>query len=285
MKYYILSTVTRILLGKLRKYHSKDPQVLVFSRDFIGEEIYAYGRYEKHEIKTIIESFDFDSSNHIALDIGANIGNHTLLFAEHFMDVYCFEPNPLVFDVLRLNTRSKENIHLHNFGLSDHNIKTFLNVPDGNIGGGSVSTEKTNECSEEVTLKIYDDHFNFEISFVKIDVEGHELNSLNGMKESLKKYKPLISFELINSINSDNEIISFLNGLGYTDFYIPYVSKFFLFRNSNSSILNFFNGLLIKRKYKLKKVSNFNKPFYNLIICEHPNSNFKINGLKNSANL
>lgn len=279
MKYYLFSTLTRFLLGKLRKYHKDDEQMLVFSRDFIGEEIFAYGSYEKTEIKTIIGSFKFDSTKFNALDIGANIGNHSLVFSKHFKNVYCFEPNNIVYHVLKLNTLNKKNIKLHNIGLSDQNTKSFLSVPQGNIGGGEVLSKKDKD-NVEISLKRFDENFNVDFSFVKIDIEGHELSALNGMKDSLIKYKPLISFELINSSDHKNDLIRFLRNLGYNNFYIPYEPKLFFLKNSRSFLSKLLSGLFLKNKCQLKKLENFERPFYNIVVCEHQSSNFRIN--KNS---
>lgn len=275
VKYYLLSNITRILLGKLRKYHKLEEQLLVFSNDFIGEEIFSYGVYEKNEISIIITSLDFDLSKNNALDIGANIGNHAVQFSNYFKDIYCFEPNKTVFDVLKINTRNRTNTHLYNFGLSDQNTISYLNIPDYNFGGASVTASKAKNTIE-IELKICDDIFDKEFALVKIDIEGHEPQALRGMRKLIAKNKPIICFELINTLDSGQDIIKELKELGYKNFYIPYEPRFFMRRKSNSYTMTFLYRLFFKQKRKLVEVTNFNKRFYNLILCEQKDSMHRI---------
>ena len=47
----------------------------------------------------------------IALDVGANIGNHTVRFsAPKFEKVYCYEPNKVAFYLLSINTKPLSNV-------------------------------------------------------------------------------------------------------------------------------------------------------------------------------
>jgi FkbM family methyltransferase len=275
VKYYLLSTVTRIFLGKLRKYHRQDEQLLVFSKDFIGEEIFAYGVYEKNEINTIIASLDFDISKMNALDIGANIGNHAIQFSNYFKNVYCFEPNKTIFEVLKINSRNRTNTHLYNFGLSDQNTISYLDIPDHNFGGASVTSSETDN-TVEIELKVCDDFFEEEFALVKIDVEGHETNVLQGMTKLITKNKPIICFELINTEEKNYGLIEKLKELGYLNYYIPYEPGLFSKRNSASFFTTFVNGMFFKKKHKLMEVREFNRKFYNLILCEHRDSCHKI---------
>ena len=275
MKYYILSSITRILLGKLRVYHKKEEQLLVYSRDFIGEEIYSFGVYEKDEIKTIIESLDFDLSKSNALDIGANIGNHAIQFSKYFNNVYCFEPNKTVFEVLKINTKRRENIQLFNIGLSNENKVSYLFVPENNYGGAKISSTKANN-DMKIELKRFDDFFKKDFSFIKIDVEGHESEVFQGMKHSINKNKPIIGFELINRKENDLDLIKLLNDLGYHKFYAPYQPNFFFNKNLKSYFFTFLYGLFVKKQNRLVKIKIFDKKFYNLILCEHDESMYKI---------
>ena len=274
VKYYLLSTFTRIFLGKLRKYHKDEPQLLVFSKDFIGEEVYAYGAYEKNEIKAILSSLDFDCSTVTALDIGANIGNHAIQFSYHFKKVICFEPNGLTFEVLKINTRHTDNVELNNVGLSNKQKSAFLSVPDQNVGGASITSEK-NKGDTAIELRIGDENISEEFGLIKIDIEGHEKEALEGLQRSIAQYKPVICFELINTEENAKALIGSLKGMGYEHFYIPRERGLFGNR-SKSFFFTFLNGLFFKKSQKLVEIKRFDRKFYNLIICEHPDSNYRI---------
>ncbi|MFC7357410.1 FkbM family methyltransferase [Jejudonia soesokkakensis] len=278
MKYYFLSTVTRILLGKLRKYHKGEPQLLVFSRDFIGEEVFAYGVYEKHDIATIINSLDFDTRKHVILDIGANIGNHTLQFSKHFKKVFSFEPNPLVFEVLKLNTRNLSNVILHPFGLSNTSQILNLQVPEDNIGGGGITT-KEDDSTQKIKVKRGDDVIFEDFSIMKIDIEGHELEAIIGFENAIKKQKPIICFEFINNSNKALKLIEKLKNLGYSNFYMTNQPKLLGF-SVNSFTFQLLAQLFSRKTNELIPLKKIDKKFYNLIIAENPSSANRINKKK-----
>jgi FkbM family methyltransferase len=281
MKYFLyhyLSKITLYLLGKLRKYHIDDDQLLVFSHDFIGEIVFCYGTYEKDQILSIMNSLNFDKSSANCLDIGANIGNHSIKFSNYFKSVHCFEPNPEVYEVLRLNTKKKENIKTYNFGLSNKNENLYLSFNKQNHGAGNiVSSLANNKKGFEIELKVLDDFFTEKVAFIKIDIEGHEISAIEGMIGLLREQKPVISFEYIKSLNGD-EIIKKLKELGYDKFYIPFENNF-LKRNLPHSLLfiGFLFGGFFKPKYRLIELNEPNKNFYNLIVAENSNSNYGVN--------
>ncbi len=275
MKYHIYSTIARYLLGQLRKYHKDAPKLLVYSKDFIGEEVYSYGVYEKHDIKTILLALDFDPKRHNMLDIGANIGNHTVQFSNHFGHVFSFEPNPVLFEVLKLNTLGRNNVTNHNFGISDEESTAYLVIPEFNAGGGHIAADPEDK-SHPITLKALDTGFKEDFALIKIDVEGHEANALRGMKQLILKNKPIICFELINREDEGKELIDTIRDMGYERFYIPKEPGISSKSGKPRFSKQFLYGLFFKRKYVLEQINTFNRPFYNLVICCHPESTHQI---------
>lgn len=75
------------------------------------------GRYENTEL-TLLEQFIKkklpNSHKNTALDIGANIGNHSVFLSKFFNHVYSFEPNPITYDVLLLNAKYAAPKKYHN---------------------------------------------------------------------------------------------------------------------------------------------------------------------------
>ncbi|MEZ4818186.1 MAG: FkbM family methyltransferase [Flavobacteriaceae bacterium] len=275
MIYYLLSNITRFFLAKLRKYHTGYPKILVYTKDFIGEEIYAFGLYEKGNINIMLNCLDFPTEEHSILDVGANIGNHTLQFSKHFKEVYAFEPNLLAFDVLKLNTVGIQNIKLFNYGLSNKNGEAFLKIPEYNIGGATVVNERDSE-KNKILLKKGDDVINFPFAVMKMDIEGHELKAIEGLAETLIKHKPILFLEFLNKTGTgDMIIINLLKNLGYTNFYEPY-KKTLLGSRNNGYFFEFINGLFFVQNNSLKKIEAFKKENYTLLVCENPTSEFKV---------
>jgi len=93
--------------------------------------------------------------------------------------------------------------------------------------GGEGFREDQNE-GHEVIFERFDDLYNFEnsIGFIKINVEGNELDVLKSMKKNLENNSPIISLEFdMKNFNNKNEIINFLKELGYKNFYFYKTNK------------------------------------------------------------
>ncbi|MEZ4779881.1 MAG: FkbM family methyltransferase [Flavobacteriaceae bacterium] len=274
MKYYILSRLTRVLLGKLRKYHQGDNQLLIFSQDYIGEEVVSFGAYEKYEIEIIKKALPFDFSNHTALDIGANIGTHALPLSRIFKKVICFEPHPFLFEVLKINTRGKGAFEYHKVGLYSENRTASLVVPKNNLGGGTLSFEGKGDYTVE--LKKGDNIIKEPFAFAKIDVEGQEAQVVSGMEELIAKYKPIICFEFIHKDPESLSIFKVLEKLGYQNFYIPHSKSLLPSAKRNRFFIDFLDGLIFKKTFQLKTLRSFTKNYYPLIFCDREDSAFRI---------
>lgn len=159
----------------------------------------------------------------IIIDAGANIGNHTAYFALAFPSaiVLSFEVNPTAFRYLEKNisTNCLKNAVTINLGLSSKAGDCGIVSPSGNPLGGAmvdISAEKT--IASVVRL---DDYLSANkkpvggrVDLIKIDVEGHELQCLQGARRSIEDDRPLIYLEC-KEVGEYREISDFLAGLGY----------------------------------------------------------------------
>ncbi len=287
---YLLKKRSIRVFGKLHSKHvKKHPNVAIFAYDAIGLLIQFYGIYEKNLLnglsQTVFNKIDLDNS--ICLDIGANIGNHSLYFSEYFKSVYSFEPHPDTFTLLEFNARKKSNINCFNFGGSNIDKEDIISVRKNtiNMGTASVNHTDTNNNFDKFNIKLkkIDNFIDSSVSFVKIDVEGHELKALQGLQNSLEKYSPIVSFEQHNSDfynDSDTQVltsssIDYLKQQGYRYFFEIEQSKDWkwsakadnkiitrIIHLSESVIL----GVPTEAVYKLKLIQKFNKRTYDLII-------------------
>jgi FkbM family methyltransferase len=114
-----------------------------------------------------------------ALDLGANIGNHSLFFADHFKQVQAFEPNERTFKVLTLNAELVGNVTCHQVGLSDMAGTAHFRVNPANIGSSRVVASAAPGTSE-VRLTTLDAFTRglADIKLIKVDVEGHDYAAL-----------------------------------------------------------------------------------------------------------
>lgn len=206
----------------------KLPQVACFAFDVISSSIMVDGRFEAEELDAL-QRLVFPKLDHrrVCLDIGANIGNHSLFFADHFDRVLAFEPHPRTFRLLELNAELVDNVETHNIGLSDSAGTVSAAPIAGNIGMASIgrnADESAHSVEFDVlrldALQLGEKHQS--IDFLKIDVEGHELPALMGASVTLQKHKPVVAMEVLKDDihNGTSEAIEFLTSLGYAHRYV-----------------------------------------------------------------
>ena len=141
-----------------------------------------------------------------AVDVGAQIGNHTLFFAVACeLDVSAFEPNPdnhqRLVDNLRLNRL--DTVDVHHVALSDRPGRATP-APKGKLTVGSGPVEVA-------TLDSY--HLD-DVTVVKVDVEGMEGKVLAGAADTLTRCRPVVYCEAWSSSDHDG-IARVLEPLGY----------------------------------------------------------------------
>lgn len=152
-------------------------------RDFFECDILDYLK-DYHEVQETI------------VDAGANIGNHSLYFANFlkYESMICFEPIPENFRLLELNLTQYPDIKLYQLALSD-NWGTLRASPDGNNMGASRIREDGTIDVSTITL----DSLNIQhLTLLKIDVEYHEPQLLVGAKNTIYRCHPLILIEDTN---------------------------------------------------------------------------------------
>lgn len=188
-----------------RKTHtlktSLNHQITVFTEDHISQHIQKYGLYEKERLLLLNALLD-KLTDPVVLDIGANIGNHSLAFSTKAKQVHAFEPIPEVFSLMEKNIAQNniQNIVVHNIALSDtEDEATIYMVKEGNVGMSSFD-KRGDEVEPVQVFKQIGDIFVEnnginKIDFIKIDVEAHEYYVIKGLMNSIRKHKPIITLE------------------------------------------------------------------------------------------
>jgi hypothetical protein len=104
-------------------------RITVFQNDHVGDKIATKGLYEKENLELLLHLMQHLQSP-VVLDVGANIGNHTLAFATKAAHVYAFEPIPIIFALLKQNVKQNNlsNVTLQQLALSDQNDTAIINM-------------------------------------------------------------------------------------------------------------------------------------------------------------
>jgi len=137
------------------------------------------------------------------VDVGANIGLLSMEFARLVGSnghVYSFEPEPKLFNILEQNCRNNgfQNISCFNMAVGEKSGKSLLFRPALHLGDSRMfGEEKSQREKIAVNMSRLDEVLNHQhIDFVKIDVQGYEMQVLKGMERLIEHSSRLsIMFE------------------------------------------------------------------------------------------
>lgn len=138
------------------------------------------------------------------VDVGANVGQHSLFMSKRVDRVIAFEPNNDVAARLEMNAQRNDvrNILLLHYALGDVDGEGQLGSGfDDNSGARSLTWTLDPAKDIRVEVRRGDavmDNLGVErIDILKLDVEGYEKKVLEGLAETLRRDRPVILFELV----------------------------------------------------------------------------------------
>ena len=257
MIYLILKKLYRFKLFKrvvpsLLRYFGGKTKIKIFNFNFyiylqnsIEREIFLNNSYDYDRflfLEKYINKFRFD----YFFDIGSYTGYYSLYFAKNssISNIIAFEPNSLNFNKLIKNIKLNNlNIITHNFACSDVEGDAIIWFTNSNkLGGSSILNKNDIEIDKyeknklkflniktNTLDKIYG-HLNNKQILIKIDVERHEINVLDGgfkffnnnnillqienekeLKDKVFEKLSKFNFQYINSIDDDHYFSNFIN--------------------------------------------------------------------------
>jgi len=144
-------------------------------------------------------------SDPVFLDVGANVGQHSLFMSKYCRQVHSFEPYEKVRNSLleKITLNNIDNIAVHGVGLGERDEYLDYYAPIGaNLATGSflpAHASNNNRLLGELKLVKGDDFLTSlhldRVDLIKIDAEGFEKFVLTGLKETLSTYRPWIFME------------------------------------------------------------------------------------------
>lgn len=189
----------------------------------IGFMLLARGTFEPDEIGICSKLLADDST---VIDIGANIGWHSVHFASRCRDglVVAIEPSVDTFKMLSKNMGGIHNVVALNVAVaSDNRLATFYLASD-DAYSGLKDTKRKSIVGTQRVLCYTTDHLlsdilrSKRIDLVKIDVEGLEEEVLSGMRSIMQTHAPVIFCEIYGGTNSNADplrTIRYCESLGY----------------------------------------------------------------------
>ena len=204
------------------RYRKKFNEVIVFrgANFIIGKDVTLFpsvflGSYESCELDILL-NHDFPDDL-VFWDIGANVGLYSVLLASKYPNsrVVAFEPNMKVHSLLKknLSLNKLSNIVIEEVALSKLIGKGKLLTQESRLGAGKLDLNPDKFESDmnltvttgKAFLKL---HPELIPNLVKIDVEGHEPEVIQGMLEVIQEHKPTLTIELfLNLWTGDRHLL------------------------------------------------------------------------------
>lgn len=219
---------------QLVKGYIKNKLVIYSLKDdnYIGNVITTTGNYEAYETSIILENI---KKGDIVVDVGANIGFHTLLFADKVGPegkVYTFEPDPISYKILLQNIQANhfKNIIAKPLAISNKKIKLDLYKSKNNYGDNRVYASDIPSAKLKVQADSLDNLLKMffygaqRVTLLKIDTQGFEPFVIEGAKKLIKKHKPILFFEYwpygyLQSKSDGTAMLNYLKKI-YNDLYL-----------------------------------------------------------------
>jgi len=174
--------------------------------------------------KNVLELYKkYLNKSSVVLDIGANLGTHTIPLSLLSRKVYSFEPQKKIYELLSKTIKDNEitNIELFNNIVSDGKYESlqFLNTDCGRASVAVYRPRLNGYVTNEKCITI--DSLNLQrCDLIKIDVEGGEWDVLNGAHLTITKYMPIIILETWKTKKNMIKLVNFTQKYGYTFNYL-----------------------------------------------------------------
>lgn len=205
-------------------------QYWIYTDDvFYQQRIANAGPYQK---KNLIRLRDLKPNARTVIDVGANIGMNTIEYATWAKTVHSFEPTPQTYSMLTrtvalaqaqgnsakgwypegagfADSTVRANIHMYDVALSSalgtskiiikkdnagHNYLDNLHLPTRT---GQIRTRPTEPPTVDVQLRTLDSYGFEDVDIIKVDVEGHEFDVVQGAEQTILKYHPVVQLEMV----------------------------------------------------------------------------------------
>jgi FkbM family methyltransferase len=191
---------------------------LAFEVDFFGQRypgdlandidsfVYYYGAYEKPNLFFLRDLLrGLRRGQATLLDVGANVGQHTLFAAAHAKRVHAFEPFPdlrrRIDEKVRVNGLKNVTVHPVGLGARDEDLVFYRSGANSVMMGSFLGDFlPANKAGDKLPVRRGDSYLRAQgvgrVDAMKIDVEGFEGPVLQGLRGTLDEHRPVLAVEV-----------------------------------------------------------------------------------------
>lgn len=198
------------------------------TKDLIGWKIFFLGEYESGTNRILAK---YVKSGDVVIEAGANLGSETLLLSKLVGNgrVYGFEPNPYTFERLSINVsiNSLENVQVFDCAIGERNDDISFNIyPKGFCNPGMSSKYMETPLTRKITVaqktldSFVEEQKIAKVDFLKMDIQGAEMDLLNGAAGMIGKHKPGVFLEALALYNDTKALYEKFRHYGYRVFLI-----------------------------------------------------------------
>lgn len=161
--------------------------------EFLAGQMAEDGSYQRENLDAALRHV---KAFELAVDGGAHVGTWTRPMAARFAQVISFEPSLDTFECLAHNLRDLKNVELHNEALGKERgcvsmtLEGLINAINSRNTGARYAVE--GGSIQRVTI---DGLHLPSLDFLKLDIEGGEVDALRGARKTLLQFKPIVLFE------------------------------------------------------------------------------------------
>lgn len=191
--------------------------------------IFQYNFYDTrvYDDKQYIDSFIEAKEEDIVIDAGAYTCDFTERFIKwnkgEYKEIIAFEPDYRNYIIALKNAKKMQNVKVINAAVGEESMKMLFEADKG------ASSVLSDTGESEVDVMAIDDMGLENVSYIKLDVEGFELEALKGARNTIKKFKPRLAICLYHKKADIIKIPEFIEELGLDyKFYVRIYSNTYL---------------------------------------------------------
>jgi len=186
---------------------------------YVGGSLDAYGEFSAGEQ----DFFHFVARGGAAVDVGANMGAHSVPMAKWFSHLYAFEPQEIIYRILRFNLANSLNATSYKAAVGNEEGVVYFPALDYSVKNNYGAMHKDLGKDQDIQMipvqvrmldKVDALRAEENIDLIKVDVEGMEKDVLEGAQYLIDKYRPVLYVEN-DKPDKMKALVQFINNLGY----------------------------------------------------------------------
>jgi FkbM family methyltransferase len=232
-------------MSDLKRYETRDGPMLGFASDvYISRSLELYGEYCPSEREMLVQLL---KPGRVAVEIGANIGSHTVALARACAPgvVHAFEPQQRVFQALCANLALNDVTNVVAYPHACGSSQGWAVVPSVNYSQhtnpGCVSLLPDGQQGQRTQVVALDDLELPACHLIKIDVEGFEPEVLRGAARTIERCRPVLYVENDRAANQQT-VFDLISSHRYKMYW--HTPKLFDPENFRGHLENVFPGIL-----------------------------------------